>query len=144
MEMKMRTASVWSLVAIAVVATACSSSDSSSSSPSADAYCAAEAAVKDSYDTLIATDVVAEGTDTLKRRFEAFTTDLASLETAAGSRFSSQVDAVQGSVDQLEKVIRDAGSVGIATTAERFSAGLGDLKTSVEALFTEVDRACEG
>jgi len=135
---------VASLVVLAVVAAACSSSSSSSTSPSASTYCAQEQAAKDSFNALVGTDVVAEGTSTLKTRFDTFTTDLASLKTAASSQFSNELDAVQTSVDQLKTIVDNADTAGAATTAAQLAAGLGSLKTSAQGLFTAVDQACGG
>ena len=84
--------------------------------------------MKDSFSALVGTDVLAEGTETLKTRLEALTTNLATLKTAAGSQFSSQLDAVQSSVDQLKTVVDNADQAGAATTATQFAAGLGSLE----------------
>lgn len=98
--------------------------------------------MKDSFNALVGTDVVSDGTDALKARFETFTNDLASLKTAAGSQFSSEMAAVQASVDQLRAVVDDADTAGVATTTAKFLAGLGGLKTSSQALFTALDQSC--
>lgn len=141
----MRQSLVVSMVGLALVAGACSSSSSPSSSPSptADSYCAQAQAVKDSFSALIDTDVVAEGTDSLTTRFDAFMSDLESLKTAAGSGFSGEIDALQSSVDQLKTVVDNADTAGAAATATAFVAGLDALKTSAQALFTAVDQACQ-
>jgi hypothetical protein len=140
-------------MALALVVTACSSSNPSSSStvsstpasssPSSE-LCAQQAAAKESFNALTGTDVVAEGTNTLTTRFDAFTVDLESLRSAAHSQFSSELDAVQSSVDQLRKVVDNADNVDVATTATQSVAALGSLKTSVQALFAAVDQACQG
>jgi hypothetical protein len=149
--MRIRNLFVLSLVVMAMVGAACSSSSPSptssaaaTSSPSADALCTQEQAVKDSFNALAGTDIVSEGTDALKSRFDTFTADLAALKTTASSEFSSQVDAVQTSVDQLKTVVDDADTAGVAATAAGFAAGLGSLKTSTQALFTAIDQACAG
>jgi hypothetical protein len=137
-------------IGLSIVAGACSSSSSSSSSPSSlssaspsvNAYCSQEQAVKDSYNALVDTDVTAEGTNTLKTRFDTFSSDLASFKTAAGSQFSSEMTAVQTSVDQLKTIVDDADTAGVATTATQFAVGLTTLKTSIETLFAAVDAAC--
>jgi len=135
-----------SLMVLAVLASACSSSSSPSpsASPSTDAYCAQVQAVKDSFNALVGTDIVSEGTTTLKTRFDTFTADLESLKTSSSSEFSTQFDAVQTSVDQLKTVVDNADTAGVATTAAQFLVGLGGLKTSVTALFTAVDQKCGG
>jgi hypothetical protein len=104
--------------------------------------CAQVQAVKDSFNALADTNVAAEGTNVLKSRFETFTADLESLKAAASSQFESQFDAVQASVDQLQTVIDDAEAAGVATTAAQFIAGLEGLTTTLQEVFTAVDRAC--
>jgi hypothetical protein len=140
------------MIVLAVVAAACSSSTTSStttspsppsSSPSAEALCAQEGAVKASFGALVHTDVVAEGTNTLMRPFDAFVRDLASLRSAAGDRFSSQLDAVGSSVQQMKQVVDKADTADVATTAGQFVAALGNLKRSVESLFAAIDQACK-
>ncbi len=144
--MQKRNLIVVSMMVLVVLASACSgsSSPSPSASPSADAYCAQVQAVKDSFNALVGTDIVSEGTDTLKTRFDAFTADLTSLKTSSSEEFSTEFDAVQTSVDQLKTVVDDADSAGVAKTAAQFLVGLGSLKTSVTALFTAVDQKCGG
>lgn len=146
----------WMLVAAAslsFVAAACSSSTSSSpsagappasSSPSAaaGALCSQEAAVKASFEALVGTNVVAEGTTTLQTRFDTFASDLATLRGTAKSQFSSEFDAVQSSVDQLKAVVDKADTQDAATTAAEFVGGVASLKTTTQALFTAIDRAC--
>lgn len=144
--MQKRNLIVVSMMVLVVLASACSgsSSPSPSASPSADAYCAQVQAVKDSFNALVGTDIVSEGTDTLKTRFDAFTADLTSLKTSSSEEFSTEFDAVQTSVDQLKTVVDDADSSGVAKTAAQFLVGLGSLKTTVTALFTAVDQKCGG
>ena len=144
--MQKRNLIVVSMMVLVVLASACSgsSSPSPSASPSADAYCAQVQAVKDSFNALVGTDIVSEGTDTLKTRFDAFTADLTSLKTSSSEEFSTEFDAVQTSVDQLKTVVDDADSAGVAKTAAQFLVGLGSLKTTVTALFTAVDQKCGG
>jgi hypothetical protein len=141
-------------VGIVLLAMACSSSPETSPTTSSPApspspspspsptYCDSAQAVKDSFNALITTDVLAEGTDTLKTRFATFTTDLAAFRTDAKSNFATEVDAVQGSVDQLKTVVDNADSAGAATTASQFVAGLVTLKTSMQTLITAIDDAC--
>jgi hypothetical protein len=147
------------MVGLALFAAACSSGGSNTpitsaapptsplptSAPStSDVACAQRQAVKEAFDALVDTDVVANGTNALKANFDAFTAALQSLKSSASSRLTAQLDAVQSAVDGLKKVVDDAGSAGAAATATQFAAGLVSLKTAVQSLMATLDQDCSG
>ncbi len=137
MDRKLLLIALAGLLFFAAAGAACSSS----SKPT---YCDERQATETSYSALTDTNVVTEGTNTLKTRFDTFTNDLKDLKSAAGTEFSSEIDAVQSAAGDVGTVVDNADTASLSTTANQLSSSLTGLKNSVKGLFTEMDNACNG
>ena len=131
--MRFRRVTAGGAIVLALFATACSSGSD---------YCEQKDAVASSFDTLVGTDVLAEGTDTLRERYDAFTSELGDLADAAKSEFGDEVSAVQTAADDLGDAIGSIGDMGLAEAATTIAPLIQNLQSSFGSLLTALDSAC--
>ncbi len=112
----------------------CSSSEAS--------YCDEVSATQSAFDELVNTDILAEGTDALSDRYDAFASQVDSLIAAAGEEFSDESAAVEASLDQVRAVIDAATNLNLGAAAEQAGPALDSLRSSTQALLTSVQNAC--
>jgi phage-related protein len=112
---------------------------SSSEQPS---YCDELSATESSFEALVNTDILAEGTDVLTERYDAFAAQVSSLIDAAGDEFADESAAVEASVDQVGAVVDEAANLNLGTAAEEAAPAVEDLSSSTQALLDSVQNAC--
>ena len=117
----------------ALAFTACSSQPS---------YCSAKDEAQQSFEQLTSTDVIEEGTATLKERFRTFSSDAESLIEVAEDEFQTEIDALRTSLSQMEGVVEGVGE-DAAAAAPLVAPAIEDLQTSTGDFFEAVDQACE-
>lgn len=110
-----------------------------SSEPS---YCDELSATTASLDTLVNTNIVSEGTDTLQQNYDAFTTQVDALITSAGDEFADETAAVQASLDQVAAVVDEGTQLNLGAVAEQAGPALESLKSSTRALVTSLQTEC--
>ena len=154
-----RRAAVASATALlAAVALAGCSSDSTdedttaSASPSETTSTAAESppaevcadldTAKASLQALVDTDLVQEGTNTLKERFETFRTDVQTLVDSAQAELAPQKAAVETSVAALQEVITGLAEDPTAADVALVKPALLAVKASTESLIDGVQQDC--
>jgi hypothetical protein len=118
-----------------------SASASTSASTSAD-VCANADTVQQSLDDLLGTDILQEGTDTVKERAATLKFKVEALVDSVQSGLAPQTAAVKASVDALEQVV--GGLTEDPTKAELASIrpSLQAVKTSLEELVSAVQSTC--
>lgn len=116
---------------------------SATTTPSAtDAVCADAAEVRTSLDALVSTEVLREGTDTLKERFATFEASVRQLIDGARVEFAPQSDAARASVDDLKAALAGLADSPSVQDAAAIATSLAAVKTSVTALLDAVQAAC--
>ena len=105
-------------------------------------YCSAKDEAQQSFEQLTSTDVIQDGTDALKERFQAFSSDAESLVAAAEDEFQTEIDALRSSLLQMEGVVEGVGE-DAAAAAPLVAPAIEDLQTSTQDLFEAVDQTCE-
>jgi len=105
-------------------------------------YCDELSATQSSLETLVDTDVLAEGTDVLSQRYDAFASQLDALIAAAGDEFSEESAAVQASLDQVGTVVDEATSLNLGSAAAQAEPALDSLSTSTQALVDSIQNSC--
>ena len=99
-----------------------------------DDVCADSEALSSSVDALADVDVRAEGTNGVEAAVDDVSTDLEALKASAGSDLEPQVDALQGSLDDLRTAAADIDSEGAAATVAAASAVAADATTLFDSL----------
>jgi hypothetical protein len=120
---------------------AASSSPSESTSAAGD-VCAEVDTAKASLQALVDTELVEEGTNTLKERFETFTTDVQTLVDSAKAELAPQVAAVETSVAALQEVVTGLAEDPTAGDAALVKPALLAVAASVESLINGVQQDC--
>lgn len=131
--MDLRKMTAGGAIFLLVLATACSSGSD---------YCDQKDAVATSFDTLVGTDVLAEGTDALSERYATFTSELSDLADAAGSEFGDEVASVETAANDLGDAIGSIGDMGVAEAATTIAPLVQALQSSFNSLLTAIDTAC--
>lgn len=105
-------------------------------------YCDELSATQSAFDDLVSTDILAEGTDILSDRYDAFASQVDSLIAAAGEEFADESAAVEASLDQVRTVIDEATSLNAGAAAEQAGPALDSLRSTTQALLASVQNAC--
>jgi predicted phage tail protein len=105
-------------------------------------YCADRAAAQQSWQELTGTDVIEDGTATLRDRFRNFSGDVETLAESAQDEFQPEIDALRDSLQQMEGVLQDVAG-DPATAAPQVRPAIEDLESSTENLLGAVDQACQ-
>jgi hypothetical protein len=122
---------------------AASASAAASASPGASGQvCTDFATVQSSLDALTGTNIVQEGTNTLKERFATFQSDVASLVDSAQADFAGQTTAVKASLAALEAALTGLADSPSVADAAMIKPALEAVKTSTEELVAAVQGAC--
>ena len=132
--MTWKRSTVGGAIALLLLATACSSEPG---------YCEQKDAVASSFDTLVGTNVLSEGTDTLRERYDAFTADLEDLAGSARDEFGDEVDAVEAAADEMGTALGSLGDTGLADAATTIAPLVQNLQSSFSSLVTAIDTACD-
>jgi outer membrane murein-binding lipoprotein Lpp len=106
-------------------------------------YCSQVTTTQEAYDELAATDVLAEGTDTLSARYDAFSAEVDQLLGSAQTEFADESDAVRAAVDQFGGVVESAAELNLGEAAQQLEPALSSLQSATTSLFTSVTQACE-
>lgn len=106
-------------------------------------YCSQLTTTQEAYDELAGTDVLAEGTDTLSTRYDAFAAEVDQLLGSAQTEFADESDAVRAAVDQVGGVVESAAELNIGEAAQQLQPALSGLQGATTSLFTAVTQACE-
>ena len=106
-------------------------------------YCEQLDVTRTAFDEVVGTNVIAEGTDTLQIRFDAFQAEVEQLAEAASAEFAEESAAVEAATDQMDQVLDDAVNLNLGAAAQQVGPALSALTTSVNALFDAVGSACE-
>ncbi len=110
-----------------------------SSTPS---YCDEVSATKSSFETLVNTDVLSEGTDALQQNYDAFSAQLDSLVDAAGDEFAEETAAVESSLQQVAAVLDDVADLNLGAAVQQAGPALESVKTSTQALLDSIQTKC--
>jgi hypothetical protein len=110
-----------------------------SSEPS---YCDEVRATQSSFDALVSTDILAEGTDVLTQRYEDFSTQVDVLLDSARAEFADESAAVEESLQQVGAVVDEAANLNLGAAAEQAGPALDGLRTSTQALLDAVGNEC--
>jgi hypothetical protein len=110
-----------------------------SSEPS---YCDEVSATQTSFDALVSTDILAEGTDALTQRFQDFSTQVETLLDSARVEFSDETAAVEESLQQVGAVVDEAANLNLGAAAQQAGPALESLRTSTQALLDAVQVEC--
>ncbi len=110
-----------------------------SSEPS---YCDEVSATQASFDALVSTDILAEGTDVLTQRYEDFSTQVDTLLDSARAEFSDQTAAVEESLQQVGAVVDEAANLNLGAAAQQAGPALEGLRNSTQALLDAVENEC--
>jgi uncharacterized protein YoxC len=129
-----RVSAVIGLAVMAALVAGCSSSSSD---------CDQRDQVRQDYEALVNTDVVAEGTDVLSQRFNTLQEDIQRLtNTAAGQEFGTEIAAVNASMSQVSTTIQGVKDAPGVEAAAQVVPALSNLKSSATALIDAVSSAC--
>lgn len=109
--------------------------------PSAD-VCADVATAEASLQDLVGTEILQEGTDTLKARFATFKSDVQTLVESGKAAFAPKVESVQTSIATLEDTIASLKQDPTAAEAALIKPSLQSVKTSTEELIAAVGGTC--
>ncbi|MGB8021629.1 MAG: hypothetical protein WCF04_10410 [Candidatus Nanopelagicales bacterium] len=136
------------LICVPVLGGCSSSSDSTAESPTPSdtasaAYCASVDTVRASLDALVSTNVIKDGTATLKSRFEAFQADVKSLTDSARANFTSESAAVDASVATLKDEMAGLKDSPSVTQVAAIASALKSVSASTQALLDAVRAACQ-
>lgn len=110
-----------------------------SSEPS---YCDEVSATQSSFDALVSTDILADGTDVLTQRYEDFSTQVDALLDSARAEFADESAAVEESLQQVGAVVDEAANLNLGAAAEQAGPALDGLRTSTQALLDAVGNEC--
>jgi hypothetical protein len=132
----------WGASGISVAAGIAVSALCFTSCTSQPSYCADRAEAQQSWQELTATDVIEDGTATLRDRFRQFSSDVEALAGSAQDEFQTEIDALRGSLQQMEGVLQDVAG-DAATAAPQVRPAIEDLETSTQDLLGAVEQACE-
>jgi hypothetical protein len=118
-----------------------SESSLTAESPQAE-VCADLDTARASLQALVDTDLVQEGTNTLKTRFETFKTDVQTLVDSAKAELAPQVAAVKASVATLQEVVTGLAEDPTAADVALVKPSLLAVKASAESLIDGVQQDC--
>ncbi len=110
-----------------------------SSEPS---YCDEVSATRSAFETLVGTDVLAEGTDALQQNYEAFSTQVDSLMASAGEEFADETAAVEASLAQVGTVVDEAANLNLGAAAQQAGPALESLSASTRSLLDSIQSTC--
>jgi hypothetical protein len=125
-----------------------SSTESASTAPVAPSASATSAlctdldAAQSAFDELAGTEVVKEGTNTLKTRFAAFQSAVQALGASARTEFATEVQAMDSAVAGLKTAIDQLTDSPSLADAKAVATALGPVRDSFTALSTAVRSAC--
>jgi hypothetical protein len=125
--------------------TAGSPSEAASESETASApadVCADADTAKASLDALLATDVLQEGTATVKERAATVRSDVEALLASGSSELAPLKAAVEASISSLEDVLKGLPEELTAAEVAAIKPALEAAKTSVVELFDAVGSTC--
>ncbi len=105
-------------------------------------FCDEVSATQTSFDALVGTDILAEGTDVLTQRYEDFSTQVDTLLDSARVEFSDQTAAVEESLQQVGAVLDEAANLNLGAAAQQAGPALEGLRTSTQALLDAVENEC--
>ena len=106
-------------------------------------YCNQLDETEAAFTALRETSIIAEGTDTLEQRYDAFEDEAEELIDAAGDEFAEESSAVEASLEQVNASIEAAANLDLGTAAEQIGPALESLVSSSQELFDAVTTACE-
>jgi len=104
--------------------------------------CADLDAAQSAFDDLAGTQVVKEGTNTLKDRFAAFKSAVQTLGASARTEFASEVQDVDSAVAGLQTAIEQLTDSPSLADAKAVATALGPVRDSFTTLSTAVRTAC--
>lgn len=105
-------------------------------------YCDQLDATRSAWEDLRDTNVIADGTDAFKERFDAFATEVQKLADAARDEFGGDVDTVEASVQQMRDALASLGDLDVAAAADQIGPALDALTSSTDTLLSDVTNAC--
>lgn len=129
--------------AVALVAAAALAAPAIGGCSSSAGYCNQIDETEAAFNELRETDILAEGTNTLEERYDAFEEEAEELIDAAGEEFAEESAAVEASLNQVNAAIQSAANLDLGTAAEQIGPALEALVTSSQELFDAVTTACE-
>lgn len=140
------------LGALAGCSSSSSTATSAASSPSAPAssapvagasdVCTQRAAVKADLDALTSTQVLKEGTDALRSRYQTLVTNSQQLREAAKVQYAAEVTATQASLDALSTALADLKASPSIAQASAIAPLLAEVKASMQSLLDAIQSAC--
>jgi hypothetical protein len=110
-------------------------------SPSTD-VCADLDAAKASLQALVDTNVVQEGTDTVKERFAAVEADVQALLESGRSEVAAETAAVKDSIAELGDVLAGLAEGAPAADLALIKPSLLAVQASLQELFTALEDTC--
>jgi hypothetical protein len=108
----------------------------------ASALCADLETVRGSLDALVSTEVLREGTATLKERFATFESSVRDFIDAAQAEFAPQATAARAAVDDLKAAVDGLADSPSVSDVAAITAALASVRASVTALIDAVQGAC--
>jgi hypothetical protein len=126
---------------------ACASdtADEAGTEPSVSAsaeICTDVAAARESLEALVGTDVLEEGTDTLRARLATFESDVRALLAAGQAELAPEVESVETSLADLGDVVAGLQQEPTAAAVAQLKPAVQEVRTSTEELIAEVSETC--
>lgn len=125
------------------------SSPSVSSAPASEAtasgasdVCTQRAAVKADLDALTSTQILKEGTDALRSRYQTLVTNSQQLREAAKVQYAAEATAAQASLDALSAAVADLKASPSIAQASAIAPLLAEVKASMQSLLDAIQSAC--
>ncbi|MGB7962878.1 MAG: hypothetical protein WCF12_07985 [Propionicimonas sp.] len=115
---------------------------SSAPASSASDVCAQRAAVKADLDALTSTQVLKDGTNALRSRYQTLVTNSQQLREAAKVQFAAEATAAQASLDALSTAIADLKASPSVAQAAAIAPLLAEVKASMQSLLDAIQSAC--
>ena len=112
-----------------------------SESPAAD-VCAEVDAAQTSLQALVDTDILTEGTDTLKMRLATLDSDLQALMDSGRAELDPESAAVKGSIATLKDVLADVKENPTAADLASVRPAVESVKNTTQDLVTALQSSC--
>lgn len=104
--------------------------------------CTQRAAVKADLDALTSTQILKEGTDALRSRYQTLVTNSQQLREAAKVQYAAEATAAQTSLDALSAAVADLKASPSIAQASAIAPLLAEVKASMQSLLDAIQSAC--
>lgn len=131
-RLRVSTLAVVGVMGLALATAGCGDDDKSSQ----ETYCEAGESLESSVAALVNLDLIAEGTDGLNAALDSVEGDLEELRDAASDAAADEVDALRGSVEELESSISTLGGEITLENVSALGTAVENVATSAQGVYT--------